>query len=75
MKVQSVFISYNKGNSWMDDGVVPTQKSADRLDHVIRVEKRYSVLILGGTNKGYIVMISLSKDYKRRKPMAHSHKR
>ena len=64
---QSVFISYDKGNSWIDDGVIPTGKNKDWLDHVIRVEKKDSVVILGGTNKGSIVRASFLKDFLKQK--------
>jgi hypothetical protein len=67
---KSVFISYDKGNHWIDDGVIPTPKNMDWLDHVIRIEKTDSVVAIGGTNKGYIVRASYSKKYLNMKRMA-----
>jgi len=52
---QHVFSSHNMGKSWIDEGIVPTGHTKDWLDHVIRIEKKDSVVILGGTNKGFIL--------------------
>ncbi len=52
---QHVFSSQNMGKSWIDERIVPTGQSKDWLDHVIRIEKKDSVVILGGTNKGFIL--------------------
>ena len=64
---QSVFISYDKGNSWIDDGAVPTSISKDWLDHIIRIEKKDSVVIVGGTNRGSILRCGFSKKDLKRK--------
>lgn len=64
---RSTFVSYDKGNTWTDNGIVPTHQPADWLDHVIRTEKRDSVVIIGGTNKGFIVRTSFAKKYLEKK--------
>jgi hypothetical protein len=69
---RSTFVSYDKGNTWTDNGIVPTRQPADWLDHVIRVESRDSVFIIGGTNKGYILRTSLSRDYLKKKQSENS---
>jgi len=60
---KSIFISYDKGNHWIDDGVIPTTNNRDWLDHVIRIDMRDSVVVIGGTNKGFIVRACFSRDY------------
>lgn len=62
---QHLFSSRNMGKSWTDVGVVPTSQTKDWLDHVIRIEKKDSVVILGGTNKGFILRTGyVSKDFR-----------
>ena len=58
---QHVFISHDMGNSWSDEGIVPTGQVKDWLDHIIKVEKKDSVVIIGGTNKGFILRTSYAK--------------
>ncbi|MBO9571331.1 MAG: hypothetical protein J7497_03860 [Chitinophagaceae bacterium] len=52
---KSVFISYDRGKTWIDDGPVPTGAKGDWLDHVISLELGDSIIAIGGTNKGFIV--------------------
>jgi hypothetical protein len=60
---KSIFISYDKGKHWIDDGIIPTKNNMDWLDHIIRIDLRDSVVIVGGTNKGFIVRTSFSREY------------
>jgi len=59
---KNIFVSYDKGETWINDGVVPTNSKGDWLDHVIRIALEDSVIAIGGTNKGFIVRASYSRD-------------
>lgn len=56
------YISYNSGETWQNLGVIPTGVSGDWLDHVIKVDKRDSVIAIGGTSKGFIVRAAFLRD-------------
>ncbi len=58
---KSVFISYDEGHNWIDDGPVPTAAPGDWLDHVISLELEDSVIAIGGTNKGFIVRAAFAR--------------
>jgi len=58
---KSVFISYNDGKTWIDDGPIPTEAKGDWLDHVISVDMNDSVIVIGGTNKGFIARAAYSR--------------
>lgn len=58
---KSVFISYDEGKNWVDDGVIPTGAPGDWLDHVISMELQDSVIAIGGTNKGFIVRAAFAR--------------
>jgi photosystem II stability/assembly factor-like uncharacterized protein len=58
---KSVFISYDDGHNWIDDGPVPTAVQGDWLDHVISLELEDSVIAIGGTNKGFIVRAAFAR--------------
>ncbi|MDP4254693.1 MAG: hypothetical protein Q8938_11855, partial [Bacteroidota bacterium] len=58
---KSVFISYDRGKSWVDEGPVPTGVAGDWLDHVIPMELGDSVIAIGGTNKGFIVRAAFAR--------------
>jgi len=58
---RSVFISYDEGKTWTDDGPVPTGAPGDWLDHVISLELEDSVIAIGGTHKGFIVRASYAR--------------
>ncbi len=60
---KSVFISYDRGITWIDDGPVPTRSTGDWLDHFIPIEKKDSVIVIGGTNKGFIVRASYARSF------------
>ncbi len=57
---KKLFISYDEGKTWIDDGPVPTPAEGDWLDHVIAIEQEDSVIAIGGTNKGFIVRAAFS---------------
>lgn len=59
---KNVFISYDNGETWINDGIVPTNSKEDWLDHVIRIDLKDSVIAIGGTNKGFIVRASFSRN-------------
>ncbi len=58
---KSVFITYDGGKTWNDDGPVPTGAAGDWLDHVISLELQDSVIAIGGTNKGFIVRAAFAR--------------
>lgn len=58
---QHIFISHDLGLSWNDEGKVPTGEKSDWVDHLIRLEKKDSAIVIGGTNKGFVVRASYSK--------------
>jgi len=58
---KSVFITYDEGRSWIDEGPVPTGVAGDWLDHAISVDIMDSVIVVGGTNKGFIVRAAFSR--------------
>ncbi|NJK96996.1 MAG: hypothetical protein HC905_20605, partial [Bacteroidales bacterium] len=57
---KNVYISFDRGKTWVNDGPLPTF-AGDWLDHIIAVNEADSVLIFGGTNKGFIVRATFSK--------------
>ena len=57
----SVFLSYDEGKTWKDDGVVPTGVPGDWLDHVISLELEDSVIAIGGTHKGFILRAAYAR--------------
>lgn len=58
---KNVFISYDEGKTWIDEGPIPTHVEGDWLDHVIAVEQEDSVIAIGGTNKGFIVRAAFAR--------------
>lgn len=60
-KSRSVFISYDEGKTWTDDGVVPTGVPGDWLDHVISLELGDSVIAIGGTHYGFILRAAYAR--------------
>lgn len=69
---QAIFVSYDLGTTWTDEGQVPTTKDRDWLDHVIRVEKSDSIVVIGGTNRGCILRSAFSKkDLSKMHPGSH----
>lgn len=52
---RNVYISYDRGETWINSGKVPTNIDNDWLDHVIRIDVKDSIIAIGGTNKGFIV--------------------
>ena len=58
---RSVFISYDEGKTWKDNGPVPTGAPGDWLDHVISMDLEDSVIAIGGTNKGFIVRAAYAR--------------
>jgi photosystem II stability/assembly factor-like uncharacterized protein len=58
---KSIFISYDKGKTFIDDGPPPTHTAGDWLDHVISIELADSVIAIGGTNKGFIVRAAFAR--------------
>src|SRR5690606_21816447 len=58
---KKLFISYDDGKTWNDEGPVPTGASGDWLDHVIALEQEDSVIAIGGTNKGFIVRAAFAR--------------
>lgn len=55
------YISYDNGANWQHLGVIPTGAAGDWLDHIISVDKKDSVIAVGGTSKGFIVRAAFLK--------------
>jgi len=51
---RSLYISENAGFTWKNIGCVPTEPG-DWLDHFIYIHDRGVCMVVGGTNKGYIL--------------------
>ena len=58
---KSIFISYDRGKTFIDDGPPPTGVQGDWLDHVIPIELADSVIAIGGTNKGFIIRAAFAR--------------
>lgn len=58
---RDVFISYDRGSTWIDDGPVPTHAEGDWLDHVISLELEDSVIAIGGTHKGFVLRAAYAR--------------
>ena len=58
---RDVFISYDEGKTWVDDGLVPTGAPGDWLDHVICMDLEDSVIAIGGTHKGFIIRAAYAR--------------
>ncbi len=58
---KNVYFSRDNGEHWVNTGKIPTQAEGDWLDHFISLNKADSVIVLGGTNKGYIVRAAYHK--------------
>jgi photosystem II stability/assembly factor-like uncharacterized protein len=54
-----LYLSEDSGASWTDIGVVGTGHANDWLDHVIYIHDGDIRVVVGGTNKGYIVFSKL----------------
>ena len=52
---KEIFFSTDYGESWNSVGKVPTGKTEDWLDHVIWIQDKNNDIIVGGTNKGYLL--------------------
>lgn len=53
------YISSDGGLTWTNVGTVDTGKKRDWLDHVIYISDQDKRLIVGGTNKGYILRFAV----------------
>lgn len=60
---KEVYVSLDYGKKWWSIGVVPTGQAGDWLDHGISVETKDSVIVLAGTNKGFIIRNAIAKDW------------
>ncbi len=59
---EEIYLSTDDGLQWQSIGSIPTGVSGDWLDHGISVESRDSVIVLGGTGKGFIVRTAIHRD-------------
>lgn len=57
---KNIYISYDRGDTWENSGTIGTL-SGDWLDHVVRLDKPDSVVVIGGTRMGYIVRTAFSR--------------
>lgn len=60
---KEVYVSLDYGKKWWSIGIVPTHREGDWLDHGVRIETEDSVIVLAGTNKGYIIRNAIAKDW------------
>jgi photosystem II stability/assembly factor-like uncharacterized protein len=60
---KKVYVSLDYGKRWWSIDTVPTQVAGDWLDHGISVHTADSVIILAGTNKGFIIRNAISKKW------------
>ncbi len=58
---KNVYLSTDGGQTWNNTGKVPTGAEGDWLDHMIKIERKDSVIAIGGTNKGFVVRASFAK--------------
>ncbi len=58
----TTYITYNRGKRWQDIGPVPTGVKGDWLDHVIRLNRKDSVIAIAGTHYGFIARAAFSLD-------------
>ncbi len=59
---RNVYISIDYGKRWTNIDTLPTIAS-DWLDHGINIETEDSIIVLAGTNKGFIIRNAVSKNY------------
>jgi len=52
---KKIFISHDGGNSWTSIGKTTTQASGDWFDHFITINNGNKKVVVGGTNKGYVL--------------------
>lgn len=50
-----IYLSYDGGKNWRDMGRLPTGSKGDWLDHEIGIMKGDSLIMVGGTNRGFMV--------------------
>ena len=58
---KNVYLSSDGGHSWDNTGKIPTGAEGDWLDHIIKLERKDSVIVIGGTNKGFVVRAAFAK--------------
>lgn len=59
---RNVFVSLDYGRHWTNIDTLPTVAS-DWLDHGVNMETKDSIIVLAGTNKGFIIRTAFSKNY------------
>lgn len=55
------YITYDEGENWENIGPIPTPAEGDWLDHVIRLDQPDSVIVIGGTSKGFVARSAFSR--------------
>ncbi len=58
---KNVYLSTDGGHTWDNTGKIPTGAAGDWLDHMIKIERKDSVIAIGGTNKGFVVRAAFAK--------------
>ena len=58
---KNVYLSTDGGHTWDNMGKIPTGAEGDWLDHMIKLEQKDSVIVIGGTNKGFVVRAAFEK--------------
>lgn len=57
-----VYISYDDGKNWLDTGPMPTGVKDDWLDHEIKLDRKDSVIVIGGTHFGFVARAAFARD-------------
>lgn len=59
---RDMYLSVDAGETWQNIGGTGTGVAGDWMDHVITVPAAESVICIGGTSKGYILRMELTRD-------------
>lgn len=60
---KEVYVSLDYGKKWWSIGVVPTGQAGDWLDHGVSIQTKDSVIVLAGTNKGFMLRNAIGKTW------------
>ncbi len=59
---RDMYLSVDAGDTWQNIGGTGTGVAGDWMDHVIAVPTAESTICIGGTSKGYILRLELTRD-------------
>ena len=61
-EAKNLYLSIDYGKTWKNIGIVNPKIKTDWFDHVIYIDKPGKVIIIGGTNKGFVVRAEIFRD-------------